>query len=72
METRAVVFRSMLSEEIADVRELAEAVLLFGAGAIFSDWSGYARDTGTLTPPVSWKVIGFRGPSLGYPEFKDA
>ncbi|MCA1833190.1 MAG: hypothetical protein ABR548_01330 [Actinomycetota bacterium] len=67
---RAAVFRSMLSEEIADVRELAEAVLLFGAGAVFSEWSGYDRATRTLRPPPVWERIGFGGPSIGHPSYR--
>lgn len=71
-DDRARVLRAMLSEEIADVRELAEAVLLFGFGAIYSEWSGYDRETKTLTPPAAWDAIGFGGPSEGHPEYHDA
>lgn len=67
---RAAVLRAMLREPVADVRELAESILMFGAGAIFSEWSGYDRATRTLTPPATWKAIGFAGPSLGHPEYE--
>jgi len=67
---RLAVIRAMLSEEIADIRELAEAILVFGFGAVYSEWSGYR--TGTLEPPRVWKTIGFGGPALGYPRYRDA
>src|SRR5258706_13988617 len=54
---RAEVFRSMLSEEIPDLRELAESVVLFGAGAIFSEWNSYDRATGELERPAAWDRI---------------
>jgi hypothetical protein len=68
---RAQVLRAMLREPVADVRELAESILMFGAGAIFSEWSGYDRPTRALTPPSVWTRIGFGGPSLGHPEYLD-
>lgn len=71
-DERTSVLRAMLDEEIADVRELAEAVLLFGGGAIFSEWSGYERATTTLTPPAVWKRIGFPGPAQGYATYRRA
>jgi hypothetical protein len=67
---RERVLRAMLREPVADVRELAESILLFGAGAIFSEWGGYDRETGTLTRPAVWTAIGFGGPSLGHPEYR--
>ena len=69
LDARARVLRAMLREPIADVRELAESIMLFGAGAIFSEWSGYDRETGALTPPATWAAIGYGGPSLGHPGY---
>jgi hypothetical protein len=70
LDDRAQVFRAMLDEDTADVRELAEAVLLFGAGAIFSEWSGYDRETAELRPPTAWSAMGFPGPSRGHPIYR--
>ena len=72
IEDRAVVLRKMLTEPIADVRELAEAVLLFGYGAVYSEWSGFDRDTRTLKPPPVWDAIGYGGPSDGHPDYGHA
>jgi hypothetical protein len=69
-DDRTKVFKAMLDEDIADVRELAEAVLLFGAGAIFSEWSGYDRTTRELRPPTAWSALGFPGPSRGHPVYR--
>lgn len=67
-EDRAEVFRSMLAEPVADIREAAEAVLLFGFGAIYSEWGNYTN--GTLTRPGVWDTIGYAGPVEGHAEYR--
>ncbi len=71
-EDRDAVFRAMLAEPVADIREAAEAVLLFGFGAIYSEWSSYDATARTLTRPPVWDTIGYDGPVLGHPEHGDA
>jgi hypothetical protein len=71
-DARAGVLRTMLADPSADVREMAESILLFGYGALVSEWSGYDRATKTLKRPAMWDTLGFGGPVEGYPEYRDA
>jgi hypothetical protein len=69
---REHVFRAMLADPVADIRETAEAVLLFGFGAIYSEWSSYDPSSRTLTRPPVWDTVGYDGPVLGHPDYGDA
>lgn len=70
LEDRAAVLRAMLADPIADIREAAEALLLFGFGAIYSEWSSYDAKTGDLKRPPVWDTIRYAGPVEGHPEYR--
>ena len=67
---RIEAIRSLSSEETQDAREAADILLIFGFGGMYSEWSGYARETGSLERPAVWDEIGFHGPSPGHPEYR--
>lgn len=69
-EDRTRALRTLSSDEAQDVREAADALLIFSFGGMYSEWTGYDRDTGDLTPPAVWREVGYHGPSLGHPEYR--
>lgn len=69
---RTAALRALSSDEAQDVREAADALLVFSFGGMYSEWSGYDRASGELTPPAVWEEIGFHGPSLGHPEYRES
>lgn len=69
LAARRQALRAMVAEESVDVRDAADALFAFTWGGLCSEWSGYDRERGRLTPPASWAVMGFHGPSIGHPDF---
>lgn len=70
LEERTQVLRAMSLEESADLRDIIEGLLAFTYGGMYSEWTGYDRDTGELRPPAAWKAMGFVGPSDGHPGYR--
>jgi hypothetical protein len=71
LEERGRVIRAMGEEEAQDVREAVSAIFVFTLGGTYSEWSGYDRTTGRLDPPASWTDIGYPGPVLGHPVYRE-
>jgi hypothetical protein len=69
-EERTHVLRAMSLEEGADIRDIVDGLLVFAYGGMYSEWTGYDRDTGTLHPPRAWAALGFHGPSEGHPDYR--
>lgn len=71
IEDRGKVIRAMSSDESQDIRDAIDAVIVFGCGAMFSEWSGYDRATRELDPPPTWAAVGFHGPVHGHPSYRE-
>lgn len=67
---REAVIREMATDDSQDVRELIDAVFVFGLGGMFSEWSGLDRESGELAPPATWTATGFLGPNEGHPTYR--
>jgi hypothetical protein len=73
VEDRGRVVRAMSSDESQDIRDAIDAVIVFGCGGLFSEWSGYDRASRSLKAPATWAAVGFHGPVHGHPDYrKDA
>lgn len=70
-EERTQVLRVMSLEDNADMRDVIDGLLMFTYGGMYSEWSGYDRETGTLQPPRAWQALGFQGPSDGHPDYRE-
>jgi gluconate 2-dehydrogenase subunit 3-like protein len=70
LEERGRVIRAMGEDDTQDVREAVSAIFVFTLGGTYSEWSGYDRATGRLDPPASWTDIGYPGPVLGHPVYR--
>jgi hypothetical protein len=70
-EERSQVLRSMSSEESGDMQDIVDGLLVFTYGGFYSEWTGYDRSTGTLTPPQAWTHMGYHGPSAGVAEYRE-
>jgi hypothetical protein len=68
---RSDVLKRMSSDSSADVRDAADAILLFTYGAVYSEWSSFDRVRRTLKGPASWAATGFPGPAYGHAEYRD-
>ena len=68
---RSAVLRAMSTDESQDIRDAVDALIVFGNGASFSEWSGYDRVSRSLKAPRSWSIVGFGGPSHGHPDFRE-
>jgi hypothetical protein len=68
---RLEVIRALSSDEAQDVREAADVLLIFAYGGMYSEWTGYDRAAGELRPPAVWDDLGFHGPSLGHPGYRE-
>ena len=70
-QERSAVLRAMSTDESQDIRDAVDALIVFGNGASFSEWSGYDRVSGDLRAPASWSYVGFHGPVYGHPDYRD-
>jgi hypothetical protein len=70
IEERGLVVRAMSSDESQDIRDAIDAVIVFGCGGMFSEWSGYDRASRALKVPATWAAVGFHGPVHGHPDYK--
>ena len=70
IEDRNRVVRAMSVDESQDIRDAIDAIIVFGCGGMFSEWSGYDRATRALKAPVTWAALGFHGPVHGHPDYK--
>lgn len=68
---RLETIRALSSDEAQDVREAADVLLVFAYGGLYSEWTGYDRATAELRPPATWDEVGFHGPSLGHPDYRE-
>jgi hypothetical protein len=68
---RGDVLKVMSADEAGDVRDAADALLLFTYGAIYSEWSGFDPKRRRLAAPASWAACGFPGPAYGHPDYRD-
>lgn len=70
-EGRIAVLRAMASEEFQDLRDAADAVFVFAYGGMYSEWTGYDRAAHALRAPAAWARVGYHGPVLGHPDFRE-
>lgn len=70
-EARTEVLKRMSVDESQDIRDAADALLVFSYGGTYSEWSGLDKASRTLTPPPSWGAVGYHGPVLGHPDFRE-
>jgi hypothetical protein len=70
LDERREVLREMGAEESQEIREAVAGLFVFTLGGVYSEWSGYDRDSGRLEPPASWAEVGYPGPSLGHPDYR--
>lgn len=70
-DDRSRVLRAMASDESQDVAEVVSILLLFTFGAGYSEWPGFDRRTGSLQRPSAWDRVGYLGPSLGHPAYRE-
>jgi gluconate 2-dehydrogenase subunit 3-like protein len=71
MDDRGKVIRAMSTDESQDIRDAIDAIIVFGCGGMFSEWSGYDRAARALKPPVTWAAVGFHGPVHGHPNYRE-
>jgi len=69
-DERDRAMKAMAVEESQDMRELVGALFLFTFGGLYSEWTGYDRATGQLTPPWTWEALRYRGPVRGNPGYR--
>ena len=70
-DERSAVLRAMSTDESQDIRDAVDALIVFGNGASFSEWSGYDRASGDLRAPTTWSYVGFHGPVHGHPDYRE-
>ena len=70
LEERGQVLRLLAREEGQDAKDVVDALFVFTYGAMYSEWSGYERATGTLEAPATWAAVGFHGPVDGVPDYR--
>ena len=58
----------MSEEESQDIADALGGLLVFAYGGMYSEWTGYDRESGTLERPAAWDRMGFLGPSRGHPD----
>jgi gluconate 2-dehydrogenase subunit 3-like protein len=71
IDDRGKVVRAMSTDESQDIRDAIDAIIVFGCGGIFSEWSGYDRATQTVKAPATWAAVGFHGPVHGHPDYRE-
>ena len=70
-DERNAVLRAMSSDESQDIRDAVDAIIVFSLGGMFSEWTGYDRPTRDVKAPKAWSVVGFHGPVLGHPDYRE-
>jgi hypothetical protein len=70
IEDRGRVLRAMSTDDSQDIRDAVDAIIVFGCGGMFSEWSGYDRSTRALKAPPTWAAVGFHGPVHGHPDYR--
>ena len=70
-EERGEVLRAMSMEESPDMQDIVDALQVFTYGGFYSEWTGYERESRALSPPAVWRDMGYRGPSLGHPDYRE-
>ena len=65
------VLRAMSTDDSQDIRDAVDALIVFGFGGTFSEWSGYDEATGALQAPATWAAVGFNGPVPGHPDYRE-
>ena len=69
-EERSAAIRQMASDPSPDIHEAIDSIITFTLGGMYSEWTGYERETGELKPPRAWHDMGFGGPKRGVPEYR--
>jgi gluconate 2-dehydrogenase subunit 3-like protein len=70
VDDRGTVFRAMSTDESQDIRDAIDALIVFGCGGTFSEWSGYDRAAKALKAPPTWSAVGYHGPSHGHADYR--
>ena len=70
-DERSAVLRAMSNDDSQDIRDAVDAIIVFSNGGSYSEWSGYDRTTGDVNPPPTWSHVGFHGPSIGHPDYRE-
>jgi len=70
-DERRQVLRTMAKEESPDMRDVIDGLFVLTYGGMYSEWTGYDRATGRLSPPRAWARLGFGGPSEGHAGYRE-
>lgn len=72
-EERTVVLRLMSSADDPDIRDAADLLLVLVFGGTYSEWTVTRGDPGAAAAaqPETWPRVGFPGPSVGYPDYRE-
>jgi hypothetical protein len=70
-DERREVLRAMSKEESRDMQDVVDGLMVFTYGGFYSEWTGYDRQSRALVPPAAWAGMGYQGPSLGHPEYRE-
>lgn len=70
-EERGEVLRAMSKEESPDMQDIVDGLQVFTFGGFYSEWTGYERQSRSLIPPQVWDDMGYQGPSLGHPGYRE-
>lgn len=66
-ENRLAVVRALGEHDLADLRDLADLVVVLITAAFYGEWTGQ-DESGTMTrTPVGWDLTGYPGPSDAVP-----
>lgn len=68
---RSEALRRMSADEAQDIRDAADALVLFTFGGIYSEWTGLDRAARRLRAPESWGAVGYHGPVHGHPDYRE-
>jgi hypothetical protein len=62
---RARVLERLATHEVADLRELGDALLVLSVAAVYGEWSGQDADGELIREPLGWDLTGWPGPVDG-------
>jgi hypothetical protein len=71
LQERQRVIRAMSNEDNADMRDVVDGLMVFTYGGFYSEWTGRDRSTGDVAAPRAWADLGYHGPVLGHPVYRE-
>jgi len=68
---RVTVLRTMSADPNPDTKDAADIFWIFSLGAMYSEWTGYDPGTRELGVPAMWEDVGYPGPAIGHPVYRE-